>query len=165
MRDEDLNNLPQSIERWRFAEMLEALGFGEGAQNNLFGFWVDREGVHARVYATGEDGRKYRAAVDPDDPMSVPEPASHEISIPLVGDWDRPRCGFPANPGASSSPRCTRKPDHLGLHSWAGGLDSDEGTFIGTRCEVVGPDGLRCSLGKAHRELHAASEGGFLHKW
>jgi hypothetical protein len=101
MRDEDLKNLPQTIERWRFAEMLEALGFGKDAQNNIRDMSVDREGVHAVVYATDADGKRYfKHTVEqvevtgPGDTepvmidgRTVSEPALHEISIPFVGEW------------------------------------------------------------------------------
>ena len=107
MRDEDLKNLPQSIDRWRFAELMHSLGFGPGFQNNLREMSVDYTGVHAVIYATDESGHKYMAHspeaievtdLSEKDPTYVtgssgPEAAVHEISIPFVGDWEKPDNG------------------------------------------------------------------------
>lgn len=88
MRDEDLRNLPQSVERWRFRQMLEMLGFGT-EQDNLRGFAVSYSGIHAVVYATDEKGLKYMTGTE-EEPMRPVEAATHEIAIPFVGSWEKP---------------------------------------------------------------------------
>ena len=116
MRDEDLKNLPQSIERWRFAQMLKELGFGDGAQDDLAKFWVDPRGVHAVVYAKDENGRRFRAGTE-DDPMRAVRAAVHEISIPLSGRWTRPeddgRC---THEQQGTKTRCVLESGHTGQH-------------------------------------------------
>lgn len=125
MRDEDLKNLPQSIERWRFAELMHALGFGEGFQDNLRDLEVDYTGIHAVVYATDAEGRKYLA----ERPEAIPvqdlgekeptfvtgssgrEAVTHEISIPFVGRWEKP-----ADPGEEV--RMAERVERTAIHLW-----------------------------------------------
>jgi len=104
MRDEDLKNLPQSIERWKFLELLEGLGFGPEGHKDLRGFVVSTDAVRAVVYATDENGHRMLTRRMDEIPVTemgkedaefvegefLPEAMMHEICIPFVGKWKRP---------------------------------------------------------------------------
>jgi hypothetical protein len=79
MRDEDLKNLPQSIERWKVAELLAGLGVAD--HRNVQELRFEPRRIYVRVLATNEKGRHYA------DGASA---AVHEISIPFVGEWTNP---------------------------------------------------------------------------
>lgn len=57
MRDEDLKNLPQSIEGWRVAEMFKQLGISD--YKNVMELTVEPREIRARVLATDERGHPY----------------------------------------------------------------------------------------------------------
>jgi len=96
MRDEDLKNLPLSIEAWRVREMLEQLGFGPEWKNVRETRFLPRE-IQVDVYATTEKGLRYAV----DDADGKPVAAMHHISIPYAGEWDKP-----ADPVANGRVEC-----------------------------------------------------------
>lgn len=170
MRDEDLKNLPQSIEAWKIKEMLEALGITDWT--NVAEMHVYPREVQVTVYATDADGRKYFAEtptqievtdLTESEPSYVAErpdrkPAIHEISIPVVGPWEKPaeevdpdpkdlsledREQMQADIVQSSLPKASRCWSHLT------GADSR----------------VQCEFDVHHRSEHAATVNGVLHKW
>ena len=102
MRDEDLKNLPQSIEGWRIAELLSGIGITR--YNNVREILIEPRRIQVTVYATDENGRRY-VEYRPEDVevsdlgekapgllpgRSVPMAAEHVISLPFVGSWEKP---------------------------------------------------------------------------
>jgi hypothetical protein len=107
MRDEDLKALPQSIDRHRFSELMQAVGFKAGWENHTRDLTIDRDGLHVVVYATDADGNRYFTHTPTEievtelgekEPTTVrgadrAEAAVHEISIPFSGWWTaEPSC-------------------------------------------------------------------------
>lgn len=95
MRDEDLKNLPQSIEGWRVREFLEGLGIKHtDAFETKFGV----RAVEIRMYASGPDGRRFPA----EDGSGA---AQQHITIPIVQVWTNP-ANEPGQSTLPDSPRC-----------------------------------------------------------
>lgn len=146
MRDEDLKNLPQSIEGWRVREFLDSLGI---KHTDVKRMEIDWQAVTAEVYATDANGRRVREvseidALDLSGEHSTVQglggPKMHQIVIPLVQVWDIPINRVQHGPG------------------WCGSTYS---AAFGT---------LVCERPKGHPDLgieglHAAHWDGQLQKW
>lgn len=164
MRDEDLKNLPQSIEGWRIAELLSALGITE--HRNVREMHVYPTEVQVTVLATGEDGRRLWREIPRDievtdlsdaEPSYVAahpdrEPMVHEISIPIVQVRANPandvRC--PARRNLGPTGRCTKFENHTGDHSYPD-CEARKGPLSGTTPV--------CTLAADHPGLHDAGGG------
>lgn len=91
MRSEDLSGIPESIERWKVGELLEGLGFKPGSYKNVAEILIEPRSVTVHAYATNAEGKRYLADAETyTDPKTRSEPAMHEISVPFVGDWEKP---------------------------------------------------------------------------
>jgi hypothetical protein len=104
MRDEDLAKLPQQVERWRFSELMQELGFEPGWENHTKDIQLGYQGLTVTVYATDSEGRKIARDVpteievqdlgdaEPHTIQGLPykEPVTHTISIPFSGSWQKP---------------------------------------------------------------------------
>lgn len=107
MRDEDLKNLPQSIEGWRIKELLDGIGIKHTDTRRIK---IMPWHVEVEVYATDEAGRRIRETVDIDvQDLASAEPQTvrgfgdakmHRITIPIDQVWDKPAepahdlCGY-----------------------------------------------------------------------
>lgn len=141
MRDEDLKSLPQSTEAWKIKEMLETLGITDWT--NVAEMHVYPREVQVTVYATDADGRRYWVetptqieVTDLADPKPSyvaghpdRKPAVHEISIPIVGPWEKPDgeadphnllgpCGAWKKLGGRRM-ECVLQPGHEGDHVYS----------------------------------------------
>lgn len=136
MRDEDLKALPQSIDRHRFSELMQAVGFKAGWENHTRDLRLDRDGLHVVVYATDADGKRYFhhepteievTELGEKEPTTVRGPdraeaAVHEISIPFSGWWTKPEEHDSTAPVCGNSYKhdatmlCTRATGHAGAH-------------------------------------------------
>lgn len=98
MRDEDLKNLPQSIEAWRVKEMLEQLGIREWG--NVRRMVVLPRSIQVDVLATDADGRRYLVT----DEDGRQQAAEHHVTIVLQEPWEKPSadrdcpCSYTAGP-------------------------------------------------------------------
>lgn len=120
VRDEDLKNLPQTVEAWKVREMLEQLGFGDQWKDVRRTVILPRS-IHVDVLATDETGHRYW--VDAED--GTQQVAEHKISIPFVGSWEKPTdvvaepktayCGGEVNL-INRQPKCTLDAGHNGEH-------------------------------------------------
>lgn len=164
MRDEDLKNLPQSIEPWRVKEMLGQLGITDW--NNVRRMVVLPRSIQVDVFATDEKGKFLVVAED-----GTREAAQHHISIPLVGSWEKPdeatqACGSHSPEGDEV---CELPEAHYFCRS--GGV-----SWPWTRPEqdalpcpaylTLGPDiRSNCERGEGHPDEHASHVGGVLQRW
>lgn len=161
MRDEDLKALPQSIDRHRFSELMQEVGFKAGWENHTKEMWLDRDGLHVVVYATDENGKRYFSHTPTEievtdlsekEPQTVRGPdqaeaATHEISIPFTGDWKPRICGDSAL--IEGVDRVCRLPrGHDDLHDWSSMLTCGEAG--GTPW---------CVLDAGHEQPHARQRG------
>jgi hypothetical protein len=110
MRDEDLKNLPQSIEGWKVREFLEGLGI---KHTDVFETTFGVRAVEIRMYASGPDGRRFPA----EDGSGA---AQQHITIPYVGGQTNPandvQCPVRRNLGPTG--RCTCFEGHTGDHRY-----------------------------------------------
>lgn len=98
MRDEDLKNLPQSIEGWRVREFLDSLGIKHTDTRRLE---IGPTSVEIEVYATDEHGHRMREEVDidvtdlsqekPDTIKGYGDARVHRITLPLTQVWEKPQ--------------------------------------------------------------------------
>lgn len=170
MRDEDLKNVPQQIEGWRVREFLDGIGIKHTDVRRMV---IDHQSVEIEVYATDAEGRRFREEVDIDvldlsseKPQTVKGfggPKMHQIVVPLIQVWERPRPAegvAPARCTATEQGRdlpCERPAGHAGHHMnggtvWAPGVTCMAWTARPAKgnAEGIAPRRMQCSLEYKH---------------
>lgn len=93
MRDEDLKNLPRTIDRETFHAALESIGIPKETLKNIKAISADQRYVYLTVYWLDKDGRKPRTdfsrtqVLVPETTIEIPLTSSPPTEVPEGKCW------------------------------------------------------------------------------